>query len=199
VALLEPEFVFAYEEALGYCFAPMGGNDAACDKDGILAAAVAARLLMTSGGGKGLAERILGIYREIGMWGSFGHSLRVGGAAPQSSLERKMRTLRAMPWARFGSMRVTAVQDYLQGQAERPWYLGRQDLLQFELEADLCRSSTDPTRGRVLIRPSGTEPKLKVYVHLCSDLSAGASYAALARRQAEVANEIADLVLQVGD
>jgi phosphomannomutase len=48
---------------------------------------------------------------------------------------------------------VIAVHDYRSGGSTRPRWLPDAELVEFELEG-----------GRVLVRPSGTEPKLKVYV-----------------------------------
>jgi phosphomannomutase len=70
--------------------------------------------------------------------------------------------LRAAPPTSLEGIAVTSMTDYALGAAERPPYLGQQDLLSLELGS----SQTDTTIGRVLVRPSGTEPKLKLYVHL---------------------------------
>jgi phosphomannomutase len=51
---------------------------------------------------------------------------------------------------------VTDVTDYRLGEEGRPSWLGAQDLVELTLGE----------QGRVLVRPSGTEPKLKVYVDL---------------------------------
>ena len=58
-----------------------------------------------------------------------------------------------------GDLTVTVVTDYREGADERPRYLAATPLVELSLgEA-----------GRVLIRPSGTEPKLKIYVDLRGD------------------------------
>jgi phosphomannomutase len=51
---------------------------------------------------------------------------------------------------------VTSVTDYRLGEEERPQWLGAQDLIELTLGE----------QGRILVRPSGTEPKLKIYVDL---------------------------------
>jgi phosphomannomutase len=67
-----------------------------------------------------------------------------------------MRRLRAEPPAAFGPLRVVGVDDFAAGHAGLP----PTDALRFRLEG----------RGRVTLRPSGTEPKLKAYVEVVLDV-----------------------------
>lgn len=189
-ALEEENFVFAYEEALGYCLAGPPGSTGVMDKDGISALTTVARLLSSCGGGAALAGRLLELYREFGLWGSFGHSRRFVGHDAALEMKLLLERLRAQPLSELVGMRVTAVTDYACGAESRPWYLGAQDLLQLDLSATDVQAG-EPTHSRVLIRPSGTEPKVKVYVHLRSTMQQNAEYAALSKRQAEMAAEIA--------
>lgn len=190
----EEQFVFAYEEALGYCFAAPAGSMAALDKDGILALLVFARLLAREGGGGALAERLLGLYRRLGLWGSFGHSRRWVGPEGGLEMAAALDRIRRAPPVRVAGFQVVGLKDYSQGASERPWYLGAQDLLQLELETPSGR--LDPLlRGRVLIRPSGTEPKLKAYVHLCSEFGAAGDFLSLNEQQSRLAGEIASELL----
>ena len=64
-----------------------------------------------------------------------------------------------------------AVTDYRTGQESRPRWLPNTSLVALELDG-----------GRVLVRPSGTEPKLKIYVDLRADFDAGDAF--LAREEA---------------
>jgi phosphomannomutase len=56
-------------------------------------------------------------------------------------------------------MPVTGVVDYRTGSEERPPWLGEQALIQLDVGSS----------GRILVRPSGTEPKLKIYTDLRED------------------------------
>jgi phosphomannomutase len=59
----------------------------------------------------------------------------------------------------IGGLDVTDVTDYRVGEEARPMWLGQQDLIELTLGSN----------GRILVRPSGTEPKLKIYVDLSGE------------------------------
>jgi phosphomannomutase len=194
-ALESDAFLFAYEEALGYCFAAPSPAVTTMDKDGLLALLVATRLLLQKGGGAGLAEHLLGLYQDIGLWGSFGHSRRFEGADGEDRMNTQMDRLRESPSHRLGGLLVSRQIDYREHGEKRAWYLGSQDLLRFDLEAD-SESPEGIISGRVLVRPSGTEPKLKAYVHLRSELPDKSEYAEKIAAQSALARIIARQVLR---
>lgn len=194
-ALESEDFLFAYEEALGYCFAAAPGRTAALDKDGLLALLIVARLLLQKGGGDGLANHLLDLYREIGLWGSYARSRRFEGSEGEERMATQMDRLRESPDRRIGGMLVTRCIDYREQAEHRAWYLGAQDLVRFDLEAD-SNMPGGVTHGRVLVRPSGTEPKLKAYVHLHSDFPDKSEYAERIAGQESVARAIARQVLK---
>jgi phosphomannomutase len=148
-------FVFAFEEALGYAVAP----DLVRDKDGIFAA----RALVTyaqelARRGSGLLGRLHELFGRHGLWVSSPKSVRLSGGGAGLRMQSALQLLRRSPPTQLAGLPVTDVVDYATGAEERPPYLGAQELLVVELGS----------RGRVLVRPSGTEPKLKLYVHLCT-------------------------------
>lgn len=194
-ALESDDFLFAYEEALGYCFAPAPGKSGALDKDGLLALLIALRLLVQKGGGEGLANHLLGLYREVGLWGSFARSRRFDGPDGEERMATQMDRLRESPDRRIGGMLVTRRIDYREQAEHRAWYLGAQDLVRFDLEAD-SELPGEVTHGRVLIRPSGTEAKLKAYVHLHSEFFDDSEYAQKSAAQETIARAIARQVLK---
>lgn len=191
-ALEQPGFVFAYEEALGYCLAGAPDGVGVMDKDGIAALTVLSRLALREGGGLRLAKRLLALYRELGLWGSFGHSRRYGGDEAASEMEASMRRFRESGLPDLPGFSLVESRDFLQGYASRPWYLGRENLLSFELQR--THESEPVERIRILLRPSGTEPKLKAYFHLSSRLGADEQYLAATRHQSELASRLASAI-----
>ncbi|MCH8990609.1 MAG: hypothetical protein IIA44_02515 [Acidobacteria bacterium] len=87
----------------------------------------------------------------------------------------------------LGGLLVIAVTDYREGKDQRPRYLGETPLVGFDLGA----------AGRALVAPSGTEPKLKIYVDLRAD--AGDDWWATEERIIETAAAVAtDLAAFMG-
>ncbi len=192
-AAKSPDFAFAYEEALGYCFA--GEEETTVfDKDGIAATAIALRMALKYGGGEGLTLQLHALRKEVGHWGSYSSSRSFDGSNSQGEIAAYMSLLRATPPRKFGELIVQSHTDYANGSSERPWYLGEQDLLQFDL---LCPREDSPiARGRVLVRPSGTEAKLKVYVHLMSSAQKDPYSTSTSEVQELMAQEIQEKILQ---
>jgi phosphomannomutase len=138
-----PNLIFGYEEALGYAIDP--GHTP--DKDGIsaaLAVAMLARELATQG--TTLDEHLTALRAEFGYFANGQVSLRF---TDLREIARLMTALRNNPPAEIDG--VTAkLTDLSEGSAELP----PTDGLRFDL-AD---------SRRVIVRPSGTEPKLKCYL-----------------------------------
>jgi phosphomannomutase len=143
-------FAFGCEEALGYCVGPL-----VRDKDGISAAVwlaeLAARELRE---GKSLVDRLHALYAQHGVWASAQRSLFRSGAHARASFRERIDALIGNPPGALCGESFRGGTDYRTGAESRPPWLGVSDL--FELRYG---SST-----RVLVRPSGTEPKLKLYV-----------------------------------
>jgi phosphomannomutase len=143
-------FCFAYEEALGYSV-----FSAVRDKDGIAAGRALAELAAEQAArGASLFDRLFEIYREHGLWASAALNVALHGADAQARVAQTLDALRTAN-LELGTDRVVRVVDYREPGA-RPAWLGATALLELELESG----------GRVLLRPSGTEPKLKLYGHV---------------------------------
>ncbi|MFD9960475.1 phospho-sugar mutase [Amycolatopsis sp. NPDC058986] len=128
--------VFAYEEALGLCVNP----SFVLDKDGIAAAVLAAGLAATlKAGGRTIPETLDELFRRHGVHLTDQVSLRVTDLAVRGEI---MARLRAAPPESLAGTDVTL-----------------EDLLP---HADVLRLTGEGLR--VVIRPSGTEPKLKAYL-----------------------------------
>lgn len=143
--------VFSYEEALGYCVSGGNGRPVA-DKDGISAALVVAAIAAEAKrAGRTLVDLVDDQARRYGLHLTSQLSLRVDDA---SVLVSAMRTLRMDPPGQLAQWQVARVEDFLGGEGELPGT----DALRFGLEG--------PAEARVMLRPSGTEPKLKAYLEV---------------------------------
>ena len=144
---------FGYEEALGYCVDP----DAVRDKDGISAAILVAELAaMVRSEGRGLSDALDDIARGYGLHATGQLSVRVEDL---SLIDEVMRALRTSPPTILGGRTVEAVEDLAEGVGGLPPTEG----LRFLLDAG----------ARVIVRPSGTEPKIKCYLEVIVPASDG--------------------------
>jgi phosphomannomutase len=148
----ELEYVFGYEEALGY-----SAGQLVRDKDGISAALLLAELAaLERGRNRTLRQRLAELYRRHGLWVSVQRSVTRHGLKGAEEIRAAMDQASNAPPARVLDAAVTRVTDYRTGGERRPRWLENTTLLELQL-GDL---------GRLLVRPSGTEPKLKIYVDL---------------------------------
>ncbi len=130
----ELEFVLGYEQALGYLVAQRP-----LDKDGISAAVLFAEIAAVAvAEGRTLQEWLDDIAARFGRHMLADASIRMSPVDAAA----KVRALQADPPTQIGGRAVESVEEYPQA-----------DLLRFELEGGV----------RVQIRPSGTEPKVKLY------------------------------------
>jgi phosphomannomutase len=177
-------FVFGYEEALGYAV-----GDVVRDKDGFGAALAMLRL---AAGAKAAGRSVLDVYDELervhGVHLTSPVTLRTADQA------QVMRRLRAAPPDAFGAETVTGLTDLATGAGTGAGAgngeaagssrvagnraVPRADVLIFRLAG-----------GRVVLRPSGTEPKIKCYIEITEPV-AGRS---LAQARAAAARRLAPL------
>ncbi len=137
---------YGYEEALGYCVDPDGVRD----KDGVSAALLVAELAATlKSEGRTLVDLLDDLACEHGLHATDQLSVRVDDL---SLIEDAMAQLRAAPPETLGGRAVQLVEDLAEGSDDMP----PTDGLRYTL-AD---------GGRVVVRPSGTEPKLKAYLEV---------------------------------
>lgn len=175
-------FVLGYEEALGFAV----GRDVR-DKDGISAAVVFAELAAQARArGEGVLDVLARLYHRHGLWVSAQRSVVRAGPRGVAGFVHAVDRLAAAPPETLGDYRVSAVRDYRKGAAERPFWLGATPLVEMELGAG----------GRVLLRPSGTEPKLKIYVDLRAEVPPEASVWSAEERISAAAASVAAAAAQ---
>ncbi len=149
-----PGLLYGYEEALGYCVAP----ELVRDKDGISAAVLIAELAATAKAeGKTIFDTLDELYLQHGIHASDQLSIRV---ADLGLLDAMMNRLRVSPPDSFGSSAVETFTDLAEGSERLPPTDG------------LLYLTRD--RTRVIIRPSGTEPKLKCYLEVIRGVDSAA-------------------------
>ncbi len=137
---------FGYEEALGYCVAP----DQVKDKDGVSAAIRVVELAaQLKAEGRTLLDRLDEIAQEYGVHATDQLSVRVTDLAV---IGQAMERLRSTPPTTLGGLAVEQSEDLSQGSEALP----PTDGLRYRL-AD---------GARVIVRPSGTEPKIKCYLEV---------------------------------
>ncbi len=148
---------FGYEEALGYCVDP----EHVRDKDGIsallLICELAARLKSE---GRSLLDVLDDLAAAHGVHATGQVSVRVTDLA---DITRAMARLRAAPPTSLGGYAVERAEDLSRGSSALP----PTDGLRYSLASG----------GRVIVRPSGTEPKLKCYLEVVVPLTVGLSEA----------------------
>lgn len=149
-----PGLLYGYEEALGYCVAP----DLVRDKDGISAAVLIAELAAAAkADGKTVFDTLNELYLRHGLHASDQLSIRV---ADSGLLDAMMNRLRVSAPESFGSSAVETFVDLAEGSGHLPPTDG------------LLYLTKDQTR--VIIRPSGTEPKLKCYLEVLRPVESAA-------------------------
>jgi phosphomannomutase len=140
--------VYGYEEALGYLVDP----EKVRDKDGISAAvAVLSLFSELRAAGETLESHLDHFAVEFGAFASAQISIRVADLA---DIPKAMARLRATPPTEIGGVAVAGIDDFLTG-------------VDGFAPTDILRLHT-VDGGRVIVRPSGTEPKLKCYLDASS-------------------------------
>ena len=153
----EGKVVFSYEESYGYML-----GDFVRDKD-----AVTASLLLTemaayyAGKGMTVLEALQALYEKYGWYGEKTFNLVMPGLDGLADMAKLMKSLREAPPAQIAGVNVVQFKDYLDGSVvdlatggKTAMELSGSNVLRFEL--------ADGTS--IIVRPSGTEPKIKVYI-----------------------------------
>jgi phosphoglucomutase len=150
-------FIFGFEESYGYLC-----GSYTRDKDAVLASMLIAQMAawyklknMT------LYDALMKLYEKYGYYAEKTTSIRVEGGDALLKMGKTMKRLRAESPTELAGTKIIAVRDYLSGERRtlpggvtEPTGLPKSDVLVYEL-ADGCTA---------IIRPSGTEPKIKLYL-----------------------------------
>ncbi|MET7541059.1 phospho-sugar mutase [Streptomyces sp. NPDC005507] len=163
---------YGYEEALGYCVDPEGVRD----KDGITAALLVTELASTlKEQGRTLLDALDDLAVAHGLHATDQLSVRVEDL---TIIAKAMAALREAPPAELAGLRVARAEDLTQGTTTLP----PTDGLRYTLDGEY--------RARVIVRPSGTEPKLKCYLEAVIPVEAHADLASARVEGTRVLNAI---------
>lgn len=153
IALLEAEghperYIFGFEESCGY----LSGTYVR-DKDGVNASMLCCEMAAWyKEQGLSLIDALERLYKEHGCFHNHLASFTFEGAAGMEIMGRIMKQLRTQPPVSLGALPLIHTADYLTGDGVT-LKLPASDVLEFQT-----------TDSKVLVRPSGTEPKIKIYL-----------------------------------
>lgn len=149
-------YIFGFEESYGY----LSGAHVR-DKDGVNAAMLICQMAQFyKAQGKNLVQAMEELYREFGYYQNGLYSFSFEGQAGFTHMQNIMRLLREKPPRTIGERLVKDTLDYSMGLNGLP----KANVLEFRLEGG----------GKAMVRPSGTEPKIKLYVFSKESSMAGA-------------------------
>ena len=149
-------YIFGFEESYGY----LSGTYVR-DKDAVNAAFLICEMFVYyASKGLGLLDKLNELYATYGYCLNTLHSYEFEGVAGFSKMQKIMQAFRGKP-SSFGGKKVCGILDYAEGIDGLP----ASDVLKFTLE-DHCS---------FVVRPSGTEPKLKVYISVSAENAEKAS------------------------
>jgi len=149
-------FLFGFEESYGFL-----SSTFVRDKDGVNASLLISEAACAcEADGVTLYDRMQEIFKKYGYYVEKVVSKTLPGMDGLTRMKEIMKQLRACPPESLAGLKVTAVRDYLAGTrtadgVAEPTGLPKSDVLYYELEQG----------NWVCIRPSGTEPKIKLYIN----------------------------------
>lgn len=180
-AMARPDLrpLLGYEEALGFSV-----GDLVRDKDGIGAAVVAVEAVAALVASRSsVAQRLAELAVEVGLHRTRQRSIRFEGLDGAARMAVAVDAIRAVPPTRLGGIAIDVVEDLALGERLPP------------TDAVVLRGEG----LRVVVRPSGTEPKLKLYVEVVRPVASVADVGAATDAADEVIEAVlADLTARLG-
>ena len=140
-------FIFGYEESIGYVY-----QDLVRDKDAVVSSMMIAEMAgYYKKQGLSLLNVLDKLYNEFGYYNEKQISIILEGVEGQQRIKRMMDDIRHMPVESIGEMMLQKTVDYLSDETDA----GRSNVLKYYMDDGSWYA----------IRPSGTEPKIKLYIY----------------------------------
>lgn len=173
------KFVFGTEESHGYL---VGGY--ARDKDGAVACLLLAEAAAhAKRAGRSLHECLDRLYEQHGYHGERLINITMTGSDGMARMQRLMARIRQQPPVSIGGLAVTNIRDYAgptqrsPGSEARPLDAPKANMVILDLEGE---------GNRIAVRPSGTEPKVKLYMFTRVDVGASDGLTAAKQKGVEL-------------
>lgn len=155
-------YIFGFEESYGY----LAGSYVR-DKDAVVGSMLICEMVCYyKSKGLTLLDVLDKLYEEFGCYFNMQQSIICEGQSGMEDMSNAMERLRSNPPATIGGVKVLSVKDYktsleteLASGNQQPIDLPSSNVLAFTLE----------DKSLVTVRPSGTEPKIKIYISAVSD------------------------------
>jgi phosphoglucomutase len=179
-------FLFGYEESYGYLI-----GDFVRDKDAVQAclfAAEAAAYYKTQG--KSLYDGLLELYEQYGWYQEALESVTLKGKEGAEQIAKVMETFRNEPPAETAGKTITIAEDY---ETKKKWHLDRGTFEPLQLPRSNVLKYMTKDGNWFCLRPSGTEPKLKLYFGVCEE-TLEESTETLKNMKADIMNRVNDML-----
>ncbi len=153
---LDGEFIFGFEESYGYLF-----GDYARDKDAVGATMMICEMTahyMTKG--MTLSDALENLYKEYGYFGDAVSDFYMKGLDGIEKRKRVMQSLRDNPPEKIGGYKVVSIGDYSKGRITD--LITGESTLTGTVLSDVLYYTLE-NGDKIIVRPSGTEPKVKMY------------------------------------
>ncbi|TRO66676.1 phospho-sugar mutase [Christiangramia sabulilitoris] len=165
----EMEFIGGGEESFGYMV-----GEFVRDKDAVTATLLACEIAaMMKGQGSSFYEKLLQLYTQYGLYREELISLVKKGIKGEQEIKQMLIDLRENPWDEIDGEKVVLIEDYklsvarnIQDRTEKTIDIPKSNVLIYYTEEGT----------KIAARPSGTEPKIKFYISVNSDLDSVENY-----------------------
>lgn len=166
-------YLIGFEESYGYLV-----GDHARDKDGVVATMLIAEMAAYyKTKGMSLYEALLDIYKKYGFYAEKTVSFTMPGKDGMEKMAKLLAGLRIKPIEKAAGMKVVSCTDYLHDDTGLP-------------KSDVLKYCLDDNKTYFIIRPSGTEPKIKLYL--------GTNAESFEEAEAMIEKTLADVRNQLG-